>query len=269
VLASLPISERTWYNVLQTYCPTQLSFRRDRLIAIAGLARQLNTITRDEYVAGAWWKSIVDSLCWYRSDTKPLSERDSSYVAPSWSCLSLKDMIQFTFDGLDAPERSLVHIQVQTAAITLASPDRFGAISNATLRLACKWILKCSIKSNMFEFTIRGSKHPTEGIVRFDYLWSTEVKQFVNSKSASRSLDIYILPIATYASNWISRLVILPVEEKQGVYERVGCTMACDIRGNPKFVNDLESGSCDPVADECINIDVDSKGSKRFIIELV
>jgi hypothetical protein len=96
VLASLPISERTWYNVLQTYCPTQLSFRRDRLIAIAGLARQLNTITRDEYVAGAWWKSIVDSLCWYRSDTKPLSERDSSYVAPSWSCLSLKDMIQFT-----------------------------------------------------------------------------------------------------------------------------------------------------------------------------
>ncbi|KAK0726508.1 heterokaryon incompatibility protein-domain-containing protein [Apiosordaria backusii] len=77
-----------WHVRLADYSYKQFTFAKDRLPAIAGLAKLLQSYTGSDYVAGIWLKALTRSLGWatYLTKTEPCPE---TYLAPSFSWASV------------------------------------------------------------------------------------------------------------------------------------------------------------------------------------
>ena len=77
-----------WYRVVEIYAHLILTERTDRLPALAGVARQFQSLTCDIYLSGIWKSDLVRGLQWSYlppgTMTRPVIPR-----APSWSWAAL------------------------------------------------------------------------------------------------------------------------------------------------------------------------------------
>ncbi|KAI1077834.1 heterokaryon incompatibility protein-domain-containing protein [Whalleya microplaca] len=55
---------RRWQDVIEIYSRTFLTYRKDKLIALSGLAGRVRWATKDEYLAGLWQGNLVNDLLW-------------------------------------------------------------------------------------------------------------------------------------------------------------------------------------------------------------
>lgn len=53
-----------WYRTIETYSKCALTKRDDKLVAISGLAKIMQTFTRSDYLAGMWRADLARSLLW-------------------------------------------------------------------------------------------------------------------------------------------------------------------------------------------------------------
>lgn len=72
---------RAWCHFRITYSRCELSRDSDRLVAIHGIAQQINQLTGDEFVAGLWKSRLLEELCWVKqipstgeSAVKPIAQ---------------------------------------------------------------------------------------------------------------------------------------------------------------------------------------------------
>lgn len=87
----------TWLHILRTYTKSLLTVPSDRLVAIAGIAKQAaerGIKPSDDYLAGIWKSDLPNALLWNvlgskHGDGKP-SFRPADYRAPSWSWASVE-----------------------------------------------------------------------------------------------------------------------------------------------------------------------------------
>jgi hypothetical protein len=87
-----------WKGVRAGYNSKDLTFSKDKVNAVAGVARQVQTILREPFIAGLWKGSLLQQLLWYfdvrdkiqMSFTPPAE----TYLAPSWSWLSLNETVR-------------------------------------------------------------------------------------------------------------------------------------------------------------------------------
>ncbi|TGO25439.1 hypothetical protein BPAE_0080g00310 [Botrytis paeoniae] len=148
-----------WYRVLETYGRSEVTFEKDRLVAVAGLAQKFSLLLQDTFLAGLWQSHLPGTLLWsvhkgLRSNHPfPLptlaardlvgntptyhiteSSRLASYEAPSWSWASVSGDIQ---PGLHIPLSSKDSmIKLLTAQINPLNPALpFGRIHSAHLIL--------------------------------------------------------------------------------------------------------------------------------------
>ncbi|KAH9204785.1 heterokaryon incompatibility protein-domain-containing protein, partial [Leptodontidium sp. 2 PMI_412] len=83
------IELKMWPQIVAEYSARDLTFRKDRLPALSGVARQLHTSNPSmQYLAGLWLDHLPEALLWQG----PLGSRDSQPGAqtPSWSWTSLE-----------------------------------------------------------------------------------------------------------------------------------------------------------------------------------
>jgi hypothetical protein len=96
---------RCWYRILEDYTQRTLTFPRDKLIAISGVADYIRRETSCEYLAGLWKESLPQALLWQNPPTlKPrfqkagcqyFREKVKVYRAPSWSWASVDGPVNF------------------------------------------------------------------------------------------------------------------------------------------------------------------------------
>jgi len=88
---------------------------------------------KSRYLAGLWEANIMHDIFW---DTVGKAEKSPTYRAPSWSWLSL-DTQGISWKGPQSclGEEFQLHCRVLQAETTLAGPNRFGAITDAYLKL--------------------------------------------------------------------------------------------------------------------------------------
>ncbi|KAK4542457.1 hypothetical protein LTR36_006709 [Oleoguttula mirabilis] len=83
-------AEEKWRIIVNAYTHRRLTFDKDRLVAISGIASLMQRERGDEYLAGLWKSSLAVDLLWH---TMPGSEGEPltfpQYVAPSWSWASV------------------------------------------------------------------------------------------------------------------------------------------------------------------------------------
>lgn len=87
--AARTIDEQGWDLIADQYNSTQLSFEKDRLPAIAGVARRYGELNGGlTYLAGLWQEELPAALAWFKPGGGK-EERPLEQIAPSWSWTSL------------------------------------------------------------------------------------------------------------------------------------------------------------------------------------
>ncbi|KAE9374338.1 hypothetical protein N431DRAFT_335373, partial [Stipitochalara longipes BDJ] len=79
---------RLWLKVISDYTSRYLTNEGDKLPALSGIAKVINTHTGDQYLAGLWRHKILELLRWRvgYNILKPMPcHRPIEYRAPSWS----------------------------------------------------------------------------------------------------------------------------------------------------------------------------------------
>lgn len=95
---------RQWSDIVEDYSKRKLTFSRDKLVAISGLARILAPVYGSNYVAGLWVKDLIRLLTWYKPPSSSPSTKNTAttYRAPSWSWASVDGEVLFP-DGFLNP----------------------------------------------------------------------------------------------------------------------------------------------------------------------
>ena len=79
-----------WIDIVEEYTRRELTHEKDKLIAISGIAAQLELAWEDTYVAGLWRTSLIHHLAWSRHRVPSKNYRPpTAYRAPSWSWASI------------------------------------------------------------------------------------------------------------------------------------------------------------------------------------
>jgi hypothetical protein len=80
-----------WYELVSAYSRRAITHKKDRLIALSGLARTIQKSTKMKYIAGLWKNTLALDLLWTPSTTP--SSRPQEYIAPSWSWAAIDNEV--------------------------------------------------------------------------------------------------------------------------------------------------------------------------------
>lgn len=94
----------SWEWIVEEYTQREITYEKDRLPALAGLAFRYRQATGHTYLAGLWLEEMPRSLLWERGDDEP--PNPSEIITPSWSWASItcKALHKYAFSatGRDA-----------------------------------------------------------------------------------------------------------------------------------------------------------------------
>lgn len=145
-----------WRVIVERYSQRELSHPSDRLPALSGLAKEIQSVTGDTYCAGLWWGDLVFSLAWTGGDLFnakgrfgedkgfvvhswnvndwPGGIQSTEYVAPSWSWASITGRIEFpTVSGLPLDFTPLS--RVLRVILEPRFTDSFGLLAKGHLHI--------------------------------------------------------------------------------------------------------------------------------------
>jgi hypothetical protein len=130
-----------WFCVVLGYSGCELTFSRDKLVALSGVAQLFRQVTGDRYLAGLWRSSMTVFLCWRRlnSDGNPAKPRPE-YCAPTWSWASIDGQVD-----LLANERAYDNtfwfqelVEVVDAHVTPLHGDSTASVKDGFIRVRGK-----------------------------------------------------------------------------------------------------------------------------------
>jgi hypothetical protein len=130
------VETELWSKVVETYSKAHLTFRKDKLIALSGIAREVGHLLKSTYAAGLWRCHLPYSLLW---TTESGGYRSTDYLAPSWSWVSVEGPISFP-DGMREVFKVL-NLRGECATlldlgIDLMTPtDPFGQVKSGWIRI--------------------------------------------------------------------------------------------------------------------------------------
>lgn len=127
-LAKQPVSRSLWPRIVNIYSRCDLSFSRDKLVAISGIAQTIQMQNaEDKYLAGLWRQDMEAQLCWKVRTQRPSI---SSNRAPSWSWASVDGTVDYAVPSKD--DRL-----IEVLDVDLGPRDPFGEIPEGRLKLVC------------------------------------------------------------------------------------------------------------------------------------
>jgi hypothetical protein len=99
--------------MVRDYTGLDLTFKKDRLPAFAGSARQMGRYRNGTYIAGLWTDSLAEDLLWYISVRTDEWQRESLTVSsiPSWSWAHLPGQKTYV-DGWGLPNKSCELLEI-------------------------------------------------------------------------------------------------------------------------------------------------------------
>jgi len=114
----------SWANLVHSYTSCSLTNPGDKLVALSGVAKLLQEVSGDEYLAGLWRKHLPSQLLWKRTSdqTSPLLPAQE-YRAPSWSWASVDGRL-----SCSSWQCQCILIDILEASVEPAGVDKGGLI---------------------------------------------------------------------------------------------------------------------------------------------
>jgi hypothetical protein len=238
-----------WQRIVEMYTSCDLTFRKDKLVALSGISRQFHALIGSDYAAGLWRDHLPHELLWNTTN----GFRPEGYVAPSWSWASVEGAVKYP-DGMYEVHKLLHHkgecLRILDVNITLASgKNPFGQVTGGSLLVRGKlglatWTWPC-IGRNWTEDAdvfISNNLRPLQANYRLQHS-----KRFLLSSSEDEPTSIYLddvtqktgpvcqqaffLPIYIQSSEWVRDLEgLLLLSVGEGRFTRIGKLTTMDER---------------------------------------
>ena len=122
-----------WERIITDYTARYLTHENDKLPALSGIAKKIQSHSSDQYLSGLWKNDILQQLCWKISTIilKPIDfQKPKDYRAPSWSWASIDGNIDFS--PVRPPFKAAF---VECTVHPLFANDLFGRVKSGTLVL--------------------------------------------------------------------------------------------------------------------------------------
>ncbi|KAJ8059284.1 hypothetical protein OCU04_012249 [Sclerotinia nivalis] len=196
-----PLSIKNWTNIINHYSRRHLTYEKDRLVALAGIAETIWYQTKDEYCAGIWCGNLRE-LCWYSyiSHGRFLPKR-----APTWSWAS----ISVPFMTMGKSEVGRITVSKVLKLERPRSDNSFGDMPNAVLWLSCPPLLVAKLSQSQC-LTMQN------GFTINDYVRGSYASQIMDGIVDAETY-VYILRLMNRGG-----LILRRTENSQDEYERIG-----------------------------------------------
>ncbi|KAI1370377.1 HET-domain-containing protein [Hypoxylon crocopeplum] len=243
-----------WSGAVQTYCECSLTFSKDKLVALSGLANHMGAILRGldpkygAYLAGMWRLTMPDSLLW---KVKGPSLRPSSYRAPSWSWASVDGSVTLPAGGRNS---SCPLVRVLNAETFARDENAMGEISGGRVLLKGPMCIAKGLQpkkpSNPLHNVRKISTiHCLDTDLPIDAQLAADI-QFDDSRDQYD--EVYALAFWSVPYDAISKIVaeglaLIPVDESLSLYRRVGYAKL-DVEMDEE---DQDQDRYNPVLDAC------------------
>lgn len=126
-----------WHTLVHHYSLCQLTWEKDKLPAMSGLAREIMDLrknaddAKDEYLAGLWQSTLLLDLFWSVDDDT--AKTPEEYMAPSWSWAGLHAKVSF-LDRNPAYGYQAV-AKFRKAQLEFVTADVCGAVDDGYIQL--------------------------------------------------------------------------------------------------------------------------------------
>lgn len=204
-----------WSNIVAAYTRCNLTKWTDKLVAIFGVAKHIQRIIDDQYLAGLWKRHLPYHLLWYkeRPSSIPMDWSDENYRAPSWSWASVDGEI--TDHPISHIEGERTLIDTLDAQVVNIGPDAFGPVLSGFIKL--RGLLKPAswlwLEDDELFTLVLDSENANDSYAFPDYM------------EMSTQSSVFCLPVHTFdLEPGEPRTYGLVLEEthEDGVFRRVG-----------------------------------------------
>ena len=124
-----------WNKIVTLYTAGDLTVASNKLVALSGLAKKMQIMLQDEYLAGLWKGTLASDLLWMVISGKQAnglpSIRPDQYRAPSWTWATLDGHIK---PGRPNTDRILISIE-EAGTDLLVRENPFGEVTSGWIRL--------------------------------------------------------------------------------------------------------------------------------------
>jgi hypothetical protein len=127
-----------WYNLVINYSFRSLTVQSDRLVAISGIAQEIQAQSEYTYWTGIWAEDAHLGLLWrmFRSGKTP-----DSYRAPSWSWVSLDVVPYFDiYERGTKVDESKFRAEILGCEILTEDGSPQGSILSGKLKIRSLWL---------------------------------------------------------------------------------------------------------------------------------
>jgi hypothetical protein len=218
-----------WRSLMSYYSKKNITYDSDRLPAISGIAKYVQSLGVGEYLAGFWKDDIYESLLWLpKRVIPPLAKGDSSrstyrrratdYHAPTWSWISLAkcDEEGEPDGGIEVCDwfenhswtLSNVHAELVDSHIEPAGLDPTGKVRSAYLVLRAKMAEVSVCWENRHSIVSHGD-------LEFSVHWDIDLDLY-------EFHTVYALLVGHTPSGFPRGLILQESSEVDGAFERIG-----------------------------------------------
>lgn len=216
----IDIELEEWWAIVGQYSQCHITYSRDKLVALSGIAKKINQRTNDQYVAGLWRENIESHLCWHIK--LPLAEVPE-YRAPTWSWASVDGAVQNYFLGLSGKDKKLARV-LRVHLVHKVLGDSFWEVSEGSIWLECGNLLQgavmpLNVKSpGLSTVTLRIPRFGYEEIAWVDF-------DHIEAKGGSDGIGTFVLPVLDFEHRGSGRyegLLLRQTGARPGEYKRMG-----------------------------------------------
>lgn len=239
-----------WYAQVSDYAARQLTFKKDRFPAIAGLASEFAKRTGYHYMAGIWAEDFRRGLLW-----RGAVPSSYSGTGPSWSWVGAEfnplsgtvyDGNRFMKHGNEFAAELVGFSEPKTTDVFLGG----GAATILTLRGWCKDIRDLSpgkgfscfsplnVKSSLGLILLKPTSIPDSTVGDDVAIWLDKVLDLANGQAILEENKVIIIRVSDFetweagnahiVNTW--GLLLEPMGRPYGTYQRIG--LICIPRGN-------------------------------------
>lgn len=193
--------KKFWGSLIENFTKCRLSFSKDKLPALAGIAKYIQLRTGDQYLAGLWRSMLSVHICWLvkHEYKENILQVDKKSGVPTWSWASIDLPVNFYHDHAD-------FIKVLSANVTTNENMPLGSALGGELRL----------KAIVFEASVLDDLPSSKGyycdkvaVIELDG-WRHEVQLYFDTTKTSYEKSLIFL-VALY--NRVTGIVGLLLNE--------------------------------------------------------
>lgn len=227
-----------WQAVLRVYTRCQLTVPSDKLVALSGIANDMQRRLKDfkhdstKYLAGLWEAKLREGLIWYMVVPGHRRRPPETYRAPSWSWASLDGKIDF--EPVWSRSRSSTPLITEIyGETTLVGTSETGEVSGGSVTLRAPMMhikINSHATARIGPCRVSAFTHPmTQESWKFEEEHADSSTEHITSE-ALFLLDSYEevpeemvgVPLIMRAGSPLWVLAVVPVEGKEVKYRRVG-----------------------------------------------